>query len=401
MPIDYPSSPTVNQIYTYNGKAWVFNGTAWVGAGFVGVNASSANTASYVVQRDASGNFAAGTITAALIGNATTATSATTAGTITSQANSATIAAASANTASAIVLRDASGNFSAGTITATLTGNATNVTGIVAIANGGTGQITANAAVNALLPAQASNSGKYLTSNGTDSSWGAVVSGTTIPPASMQMYAGVVTQSASAGVVTTTAPSGWLLCDGAIVSRTTYSALWTALGTTSSPYGQGDGSTTFALPDMRSKVPIGVGTGSGLTARTLGGTVGVENTTLATTNLPSHDHAFTPSGSIVSESGHVHASANAGWHAHASNNSVLLYVGGGGGANLNAGTTWQAYNMNATMQGSGDHNHGNTNYNSGHTHGFTGSAGTTGASGSGSSFTNMPPSIGLNYLIKI
>lgn len=36
MPIDYPSSPTVNQIYTYNGKAWVFNGTAWVGAGFVG-----------------------------------------------------------------------------------------------------------------------------------------------------------------------------------------------------------------------------------------------------------------------------------------------------------------------------------------------------------------------------
>ena len=232
------------------------------------------------------------------------------------------------------------------------------------------------------------------------SAWvgGTVVS--LLPSGSMQMYAGAVTQSASSGIITTTAPSGWLLCDGSIVLRSTYNALWVALGTTSSPYGQGNGSTTFALPDMRSKVPIGVGTGSGLTARTLGGVVGAENTTLAVTNLPSHDHAFTPAGSVASESGHVHASANAGFHAHASNNSILLYVGSGGGANLTGGTTWQAYNMNATMQGNGDHNHGNTNYNSGHSHGFTGSAGTTGASGSGSSFTNMPPAIGLNYIIK-
>ena len=85
--------------------------------------ATNANTASAIVARDASGNFSAGTITATLSGNASTATSATTAGTITSQANSATITAASANTASTIVLRDASGNFTAGTITAALTGN--------------------------------------------------------------------------------------------------------------------------------------------------------------------------------------------------------------------------------------------------------------------------------------
>lgn len=56
------------------------------------------------------------------------------------------------NTASTIVRRDASGNFSAGIITATLSGNATNVTGVVAIANGGTGQSTANAGFNALSP---------------------------------------------------------------------------------------------------------------------------------------------------------------------------------------------------------------------------------------------------------
>lgn len=73
-------------------------------------NATSANTASTIVLRDASGNFTAGTITASLNG---------TANNITSQANSATIAATSANTVNQIVLRDASGNFTAGIITAT------------------------------------------------------------------------------------------------------------------------------------------------------------------------------------------------------------------------------------------------------------------------------------------
>lgn len=102
-------------------------GTAYNGSGARtwAVDATSANTVSKVVARDASGNFSAGTITAALSGNATTAT---TAGTITGQANSATITATSANTANQIVLRDASGNFAAGTITATLNGNASTAT---------------------------------------------------------------------------------------------------------------------------------------------------------------------------------------------------------------------------------------------------------------------------------
>jgi len=103
-------------------------------------NATNGNTGSTIVARDASGNFSAGTITATLSGNASTATSATTAGSITSQANSATITATSANTGSQIVLRDASGNFSAGTISAALTGN---VTGNV---SGSSGSCTGNAA---------------------------------------------------------------------------------------------------------------------------------------------------------------------------------------------------------------------------------------------------------------
>ena len=74
--------------------------------------------------------------------------------------------ATSANTVGAIVARDGSGNFAAGTITATLSGNATNVSGTVAIANGGTGETTRQAAMDAL--AGAVTSGSYLRGNGTD-----------------------------------------------------------------------------------------------------------------------------------------------------------------------------------------------------------------------------------------
>lgn len=83
--------------------------------------------------------------------------------------------ATSANTVSTIVARDGSGNFSAGTITATLSGNATNVTGTVAIANGGTGQATQQAALNAL--AGAVTSGQYLRGNGTNVLMSAIQAG--------------------------------------------------------------------------------------------------------------------------------------------------------------------------------------------------------------------------------
>jgi hypothetical protein len=66
------------------------------------------------------------------------------------------------------------------TLNQNTTGTASNVTGIVAIANGGTGQTTANTAFNALAPSQTSNSGKYLTTDGTNSSWATVVSGASI-----------------------------------------------------------------------------------------------------------------------------------------------------------------------------------------------------------------------------
>lgn len=91
--------------------------------------------------------------------------------------NSATTAT-ELNTASAIVARDSSGNFTAGTITAALSGNATtattagNVSGVVAIVNGGTGQTTASSALNALLPTQTGNANKVLATDGSGNvSW--------------------------------------------------------------------------------------------------------------------------------------------------------------------------------------------------------------------------------------
>lgn len=67
--------------------------------------------------------------------------------------------------------------------------------------------------------------------------------------------------NAPAGVISmyggSTAPSGWLICDGRTVSRTTYSRLFSAIGTT---YGAGNGSTTFNIPNLKGRVPVGLDT---------------------------------------------------------------------------------------------------------------------------------------------
>ena len=85
--------------------------------------------------------------------------------------------ATDANTALAIVKRDAASNFSAGIITANLAGNASGLSATLAVTSGGTGQITAAAALAALLPSQAANTGKFLSTDGTNASWAAVAGG--------------------------------------------------------------------------------------------------------------------------------------------------------------------------------------------------------------------------------
>ena len=91
----------------------------------------------------------------------------------------------------------------------------------------------------------------------------------------------------------------YLLCNGQAVSRSTYSALFTAISTT---YGTGDGSSTFNVPNMMGRVPVGTGAGSGLTSRTIGATGGTENTA-AGSNLSSgsnYSYAIMQPFSVVS-----------------------------------------------------------------------------------------------------
>lgn len=85
-----------------------------------------------------------------------------------------------------------------------------------------------------------------------------------------------------------TVEAGWLACEGQAISRATYKVLFEAIGTA---FGVGDGATTFNLPDYRGRVPMGSGTGAGLTARARGDKVGVETVTLtsAQSGLPDHE----------------------------------------------------------------------------------------------------------------
>ena len=91
------------------------------------------------------------------------------------------------------------------------------------------------------------------------------------------------------------APRGWAFCDGQILPITSNEALFSLLGTT---YG-GDGRTTFGLPELRGRVPIydGSGTGPGLSSYSLGQGGGAETVTLIANNLPSHNHSFNVQGS--------------------------------------------------------------------------------------------------------
>src|SRR5207247_7482556 len=85
------------------------------------------------------------------------------------------------------------------------------------------------------------------------------------------------------------APRGWAFCYGQILSIAQNTALFSLLGTT---FG-GNGQTTFALPDLQGRVPIGAGQGPGLAGFTLGQVGGTETATLVTNNLPAHTHVIT------------------------------------------------------------------------------------------------------------
>lgn len=179
-------------------------------------------------------------------------------------------------------------------------------------------------------------------------------------------------------------PTGWLAADGAAVSRTTYAALFAAIGTT---FGAGDGSTTFNVPDLRDRVALGSGS-----LYALGSTGGSADAT-----LPAHTHTF----SATSGSGGQHV------HGFGFNN------GNNGGNFGNGSWSGSGYpNGNAVNWNGSGGNIGNTTTSSGnmsttgaitstlgvsHTHSVSGTVVSAGVSATGA---NLPPYLGLLACIK-
>jgi microcystin-dependent protein len=93
------------------------------------------------------------------------------------------------------------------------------------------------------------------------------------------------------------APRGWAMCNGQILSIAQNTALFSLLGTT---YG-GNGQTTFALPDLRSRVPIHMGQGPGLSQYVLGQVAGDETVTLSTAQIPPHQHGVGATGTFTTK----------------------------------------------------------------------------------------------------
>lgn len=165
---------------------------------------------------------------------------------------------------------------------------------------------------------------------------------TPIPPGTVSAWAGDTTKTA-------TIPGGWLPCDGRAVSRTAYAALFRVIGVN---FGQGDGRSTFTLPDLRGRVPVGAGLGGvSFTNRVIGATGGeeVHLLTAAESGVPAHTHLGP---------------------------GTQLLVGGGTG------------NANITTGGGGYNNGSNT-------------VQPNAASSASSAHNNMPPFSVLSYLIKV
>jgi len=123
------------------------------------------------------------------------------------------------------------------------------------------------------------------------------------------------------------APTGWLMCDGSAVSRTYYSSLFTLLGTT---YGSGDGSTTFNLPDLQGRVPVGYdSTQTEFDALGETNSADAKTHTLITSEMPAHTHALGPGSTAAAN----YAGSGGLQGTQATLNTTIASAGGGGAHN--------------------------------------------------------------------
>lgn len=126
------------------------------------------------------------------------------------------------------------------------------------------------------------------------------------------------------------APRGYQLCAGQLLSIAQWSALFSILGTT---YG-GNGTTNFALPDLRCRVPVGAGSGPGLSAIGLGQVGGSQNVTLTTAQMPQHTHQTTVT---ISAANDTRPGSESPADAFLDTAGANLYTGTSDGTKMNAG----------------------------------------------------------------
>lgn len=153
------------------------------------------------------------------------------------------------------------------------------------------------------------------------------------------------------------APRGYLLCQGQLLPISQYSALFAILGTT---YG-GNGTTTFALPDLRGRAAVSEGTGPGLSNVVLGQVGGVQNVSVLISNMPAHNHL-------------INVSSASGGQANAPNNFLA-------GTNDGQGNPYPTYQSTATAN--------------------TLAPTAVSISGSGIPLNTQSPYLGLNYIIAM
>lgn len=258
--------------------------------------------------------------------------------------------------------------------------------------------------------------------------------------------AGIITQYGGA-----VAPSGWFICDGSAVSRTnpTYSRLFAAIGTT---YGAGDGSTTFNVPNLKGRVPVGYDA-TQTEFDTLAETGGAKTQALTTAQLPSHTHGV-GTYAMDTHAGHTHANtfslstqanhnhsdgtltiASSGSHSHdpsvtvpnaqgflynatsysttyitgkdANNDGVIdgttntFGIAVGSMATSGSGSSAHTHDVSGNTGDAGTHSHtisGSITSNGSHTHTLSGASLAT---GEGQAHNNLQPYLVVNYLIKL
>jgi microcystin-dependent protein len=197
----------------------------------------------------------------------------------------------------------------------------------------------------------------------------------------------------------TTAPGGWLSCNGAEVLKTSYPALNSVIQEYFGSYTNGSGgagTTHIKLPDMQGKVPVGAGTGAGnassgtgaisgtaLTARTLGTSVGNASITLSSTEsgIPAHNHS-------VNQTNHNHSVTDT--HTHGIGFQVRNLLASGSAIALPDGFNTLTYNMVNSSTG--------WSFNGTSTSGIT--VNTNAGENATSSHSNVQPALVLTYIIK-